>query len=88
VDIIDKVGLFAAMIVPVWNLPLVFRIYKRKSSEDISLYWVIGVWSCFVMMFPSGLRSEDFVWKMFNIVNLIFFSIVALFVVIYRKRKS
>lgn len=87
-DIIDKVGLVAALTVPLWNVPLIVRIYRRKSSQDISLCWVLGVWVSFVLMFPSGLRSQDIVWKLFNIVNLIFFSFVALFVVIYRIKEK
>ncbi|MCG2710968.1 MAG: hypothetical protein L6416_01335 [Candidatus Omnitrophica bacterium] len=64
------------------------RIIKRRSSQDISLYWVFGVWSCLVLMFPAGINSSDIVWKTFNIVNLILFSAVALTAVLYRKQKN
>lgn len=81
----EKIALIAAIILPLWNLPLIIRIVKRKSSQDISMSWAIGVWVCFLLMAPAGLKSEDIVWKIFNIVNLIFFSAVVAFVLIYRK---
>ena len=80
-----KIGLIAAVVLPMWNIPLILRIYNRKSSKDISMYWALGVWTCLLLMVPSGLLSEDIVWKVFSVVNFAFFSIVAVFVVIYRK---
>ena len=81
----QKIALIAAIILPMWNIPLIVRIIKRKSSSDISLYWVLGVWSCFILMAPEALKSTDPVWRVFNIVNLIFFTTVAVVVLIYRK---
>lgn len=54
---------------------------------DISIHWAIGVWVCFVLMAPEGFRSSDIVWRVFNIINLILFSAVALVVLIYRKKR-
>ena len=85
---IQKLGLIAAIALPLWNIPLVIRIFKRKSSRDISLLWVIGVWVCLVLMAPSGFVSEDIVWKVFNIVNLVLFSLVFVVALIYHKGKS
>ena len=87
-DLIKTVGLVASVILPFWNIPLIVRIIRRKSSEDVSLYWVCGVWICFLFMFPSGLTSEDIVWKTFNIVNFILFTGVMITVLIFRKRKG
>ncbi|MBN1385035.1 MAG: hypothetical protein JW983_09170 [Elusimicrobia bacterium] len=83
---IEKIALIAAVVLPLWNIPLIVRIIKRKSSDDISMYWVIGVWTCFVLMAPAAFLSEDLIWKVFNIANLIFFSLVVVFVIIYRKK--
>ncbi len=85
---IKTIGLIAAVILPFWNVPLILRIVKRKSSEDFSLFWAVGVWICFILMAPSVFTSTDIVWKVFNIVNLILFSAVAITVLIYRKGKS
>ena len=84
-QIIEWVGLVAAVILPLFNIPLILRIIKRKSSEDISLLWALGVWVCFVFMLPSGLKSQDVVWKTFNIVNFFLFSAVVAITLKYRK---
>jgi len=87
-SIIDKVGLVAAIILPLWNIPLIVRIIKRQSSEDISMWWALGVWVCILLMAPSGLRSQDIVWRTFNIVNLILFTAVVIITLRYRKTKG
>lgn len=86
-EIAQKIGLIAAVVLPLWNIPMIVRIVKRKSSEDISLFWALGVWICFVLMAPSGLVSKDLVWKVFNVVNFILFSCVVIAVLIFRKKK-
>ncbi|MCB9771705.1 MAG: hypothetical protein H6754_04085 [Candidatus Omnitrophica bacterium] len=87
-NLTDTIGLIAAIVLPFWNIPLIIKIIKRKSSEDISLAWVIGVWVCIVLMAPSGFRSSDIVWRTFNIINLILFGAVFVTVLKYRKGKS
>ena len=82
----QKIALIAAIILPFWNIPLIVRIIKRKSSEDISIFWALGVWTCFALMAPSGFVSSDTVWRTFNIVNFILFSAVVIIVLAYRKR--
>ncbi len=81
----QKIALAAAVILPLWNIPLIVRIVKRKSSKDLSLFWAFGVWVCLVFMAPSGFTSSDMVWRAFNIVNFILFSLVVIFVLAYRK---
>jgi len=76
-QIIKIIGIIAATVLPFWNIPLIVRIQKRKSSKDISLLWVFGVWVCFVLMLPSAVVSEDIVFKIFSSINLILFSAVA-----------
>ncbi len=84
---LDKIALVAAIALPLWNIPLMIRIVQRKSSADISLMWALGVWVCIILMAPSGIKSTDFVWKVYNIVNLFFFTGVVATVLIYHKRK-
>ncbi|NQU19005.1 hypothetical protein HQ550_02500 [bacterium] len=81
---IKTIGLIAAVILPFWNIPLIVRIERRKSSKDISLFWAIGVWICLILMFPAALISNDIVFKVFSIVNIILFSIVAIQALRYR----
>lgn len=82
---IEMIGLAASVIMPLWNIPLILRIIKRKSSADISLSWVMGVWICALFMAPSGFMSKDIVWRCFNIMNLILFTGVVIAVLRYRK---
>ncbi|MCK5706237.1 MAG: hypothetical protein KAI43_01195 [Candidatus Aureabacteria bacterium] len=79
------ISLIAAVILPLWNIPLILRIIKRKSSKDLSLYWVFGVWTCLLLMFPAAVVSTDIVWKVFNIVNIVMFSLVVVVAVLYHK---
>jgi len=83
-EAIEIVGLIAATVLPLWNIPLVIHIIKRKSSDDISLAWVLGVWVCIVLMAPSGFVSEDLVWRCFNIMNIALFTSVMCVVVWFR----
>ena len=84
----EKIALVAAIVLPFWNIPLIVRIVKRKSSRDISIYWVVGVWTCFALMAPDGFVSEDLVWRTFNIVNFILFTVVLIIVFIYRRERA
>ncbi len=84
-EIIKTVGLVAAVALPLWNIPLILKVIKRRSSRDFSLAWVLGVWVCIILMFPSGLMSEDIVWRTFNIVNLVLFTSVVITVLKYRN---
>ncbi|MBU1112805.1 MAG: hypothetical protein KKH93_02875 [Candidatus Omnitrophica bacterium] len=85
---IEKIALVAAVVLPLWNIPLIVRIIKRKSSRDISLYWALGVWTCFLFMAPSAFASKDPVWRVFNIVNLVLFTLVVIFVLAYRRKAA
>jgi len=72
----EKIALVAALVLPLWNIPMIVRIIRRRSSEDLSLWWVLGVWTCFVLMAPSGFKSPDMVWRTFNIANMCMFTVV------------
>ncbi|MBU4304093.1 MAG: hypothetical protein KJ893_00480 [Candidatus Omnitrophica bacterium] len=85
---VTKIAFIAAIVLPLWNIPLIVRIVRRKSSQDISLLWAFGVWGCLLLMFPAALKSTDIVWKAFNISNLILFSAVVFTAVLFRSRKK
>ena len=85
-DGIQKVALVAGVLLPLFNIPLIVRLVKRKSAEDLSLLWAIGVWVCIVLMTPQALRSADIAFKAYGIVNIIFFSLVVFFILKYRKK--
>ena len=81
----EQVAFIAAIILPLFNIPLILKMIKRKSSQDISLCWVLGVWACILLMAPSAFRSQDVVWRTFNYFNVVLFTIVALVTLRYRK---
>ena len=83
----EKIAFMAAIILPLWNIPLIVRVIKRKSSEDISIHWALGVWVCFLLMAPEAFASPDPVWRAFNIMNLILFTAVVIAVLAYRKNR-
>jgi uncharacterized protein with PQ loop repeat len=80
----QQVGFIAAIVLPFWNIPLIVRLEQRKSSKDISLSWVLGVFICLLLMLPSALVSPDPIFKVFGLLNVALFSGVVVQVVRYR----
>ena len=78
------IGAAAGVAMPLFNIPLMVRIWRRRSAEDISLSWLFGVWSCMVVMLPSALVSPDIVLKVFGIANVLLFSGVVAVVMCFR----
>jgi hypothetical protein len=79
-------GILGSVLMPVFNIPLIYRIVMRKSSDDISLGWVLGVEACVILMLPSALQSAEPVLKIFGITNAISFSIVTIVVLSYHRK--
>lgn len=79
----QTLGMLSGILMPFFNIPLILRIVKRGSSEDISLAWVIGVWVCVVGMAPASFQSTDMVLYFFGLVNVIFFTGVLAAVLYY-----
>ncbi|MBP6342713.1 MAG: hypothetical protein KA403_02130 [Candidatus Omnitrophica bacterium] len=85
-SILETISLICAVIMPLFNIPLILKILKRKSSQDISLVWALGIWICILLMAPSGFQSKDIVWRTFNITNMILFTAVVIVVLKYHKK--
>lgn len=81
---VELVGMVGAVLLPFFNIPLIVRIERRRSSRDIPLSWALGVLGCLVAMLPAGLRSADPVFRVFAVVNLAFFTGVTAQVLRYR----
>ena len=81
------IGFWAAVILPLWDIPLIVRIIKRKSSEDISIVWAVGLWATSVLMAPSAFISGDRIAVGFNTVNVATLTVVMIVVCKYRKGK-
>jgi len=83
---IEIVGIVAGVTLPLFNIPLILRLVKRKSAEDFSISWAVGVWVCILLMTPQALRSQDLAFRAYGIVNIFFFSAVVFLVLKYRSR--
>ena len=84
---VEKVGMASAIALPFFNIPLIVSLWKKKRSEDFDLTWTIGVWVCIVLMTPQALMSSDATFRVYGVVNIFFFSIVAFLIVWYRRKK-
>lgn len=84
-SIIVTLGMVASIIMPLFNIPLVKKIWKRRSSTDISLTWTLGIWGSILLMTPAALISPDPVFRIFGIMNIFLFSGVAFSVIKFRK---
>jgi len=81
---IQAVGLIAAIVMPLWNIPLIIRIHRRKSSRDISLTWALGILACILLILPSALVSPDVIFRVFSLLNTVLFGAVVIQVIRYR----
>jgi uncharacterized protein with PQ loop repeat len=82
----QKIALIASIILPLWNIPLIVRIIKRRSSKDLSIPWALGAWFFFLAMFPAGIQSPDIVYRTFTYVNFFFFTLVMVFTILFHKQ--
>lgn len=86
---VEYVPMVAAAALPLFDIPLIVRIVRRRSSADISVSWIVGLWVCSVGMAPAAIiSSNDMVWKIFNVVNVILLTGVLLAVIYFRNGTS
>ncbi len=81
---LQTLGLIGAIVLPFWNIPLIIKIGRRRSSKDISLAWTLGVFVCLLLMLPAALHSADLIFKTFSILNIFLFGAVVVQVLRYR----
>jgi uncharacterized protein with PQ loop repeat len=82
---LKTIGLIAATVLPLWDIPLIVRIVRRRSSQDISLIYAVGIWVTAVMMAPSAFVSGDKLAIGFNVMNVIMLTGVMVVTIKYRK---
>ena len=73
-EILYEISAWAGAVLPLFNIPLMIRIIRRKSADDISLVWLFGVWICILLMSPAALASKDPAFRDFGWMNIIFFT--------------
>jgi uncharacterized protein with PQ loop repeat len=81
---LEGLALVASVVMPLWNIPLIVKVFNRKSSDDLSLFWLWGVWSCMLLMLPWAMVTHELVLKVFSFVNFILFSGVVVAVMKHR----
>ena len=79
------IGFWAGVALPLWDIPLIVHVVKRKSSQDISVSWAVGIWFTSVLMAPSAFISGDKLAIGFNIMNVTMLTGVVIVVIKYRK---
>lgn len=85
---LETLALVASVIMPLWNIPLIIKIVQRRSSEDLSVAWFLGVWVCMILMIPWACVTQDIVLKVFSFVNVSLFSVVGFVMFKYRNKKA
>ncbi|HUK39660.1 MAG TPA: hypothetical protein VLX11_01400 [Candidatus Acidoferrales bacterium] len=88
---LQTLAMFSGILMPFFNIPLIIRIVRRRSSRDISLLWAVGVWFCVIAMLPHSLQSPEPVLLGFGVVNALFFTGVLLTVLYFHpslKKRS
>lgn len=83
---VRPLGLVASIVLPFFNIPLMMRMIQRRSSADLSLIWVIGVFLCIVATVPAALQSPDVIFRVYQIINVIFFAGVTVLAIYFRWR--
>ena len=81
---LEKLSLVATLSLPLWNIPLILHIERRKSSKDLSLPWVIGVWVSVLLMLPTALNSPDRIFRIYALINAALFTGVVVQALRYR----
>jgi uncharacterized protein with PQ loop repeat len=88
VTLFSMISLIAGVILPFWNIPLIVRVVKRRSSNDISLWWGVGVWTSLALMLPHGLMTEEIVLRWFTISNFTLFTITFIIILMYHNSRD
>ena len=79
-------AIVAGFILPFFNIPLILKVWRMKSSKEISLVWVFGVWVCQLLMLPQMVLTSDLSYKIFGFTNFVLFTFVV--AVVYRYRSE
>ncbi|MBI4374100.1 MAG: hypothetical protein HY542_04400 [Deltaproteobacteria bacterium] len=87
VSFLEKLGWVASILLPFFNIPLMLRMIQRRSSADLSLLWVSGVFLCLLAMEPVALMSPDRLFKVFATMNVILYSGVAFLAFFFRIKR-
>ena len=80
----ETLGYVSSISLPLFNIPLMIHLVRRKSSKDLSLTWVLGVFFCLGGMLPAGFQSVDPIFRIFSFLNFAFFAGVTFLTLYFR----
>jgi len=85
---LKTVGFWAGVALPLWDIPLIVRVVQRKSSQDISLAWALGIWISSIFMTPPAFILGNKIAMGFDIMNVTMLTAVVVVTIKYRKGKA
>ena len=85
---LDTIGEVTTSVLPLFNVPLILNIRKRKCSCDISLLWTAGIWGCSLVFMIVSLLSGGTLLKAIAVVNFVFFTATMLYILKYHQIKA
>lgn len=74
--IVTFVGLLAELLLIISQIPQIYKSFKTKSTEDLSLASIVCIISGILLWTISGLLKKEYVIIVSNIASLLVFSIV------------
>lgn len=80
-----ELGYICSMIVPVFHIPLIMKLVRKKSSQEWSLLSVIGFWIATLGIQPWALMTDDRALTILNTLSLMFISVELVLVIKYRR---
>jgi len=89
-DFFDLLQLIGGIILTVWYLPQIFKVYKEKKAEWLSLATfssvTLGIW--FMEIYAINLYFVKGAWLFFLITNtLALLSVASLLILIFKYKK-
>jgi len=77
--------LLAALICSIAKLPQIYKTFKRKSVEDISLLWIINGTIAIFLLEMGFLLSENYSFFYYNLIPLCTTIFLLIQILYYRK---
>ena len=83
----DLSGFFAALLTTIAFLPQLYKTWKTKSADDVSLFMLIIFILGLIFWIIYGIKINSIPILIANIITLIFNSSILILKITYRKNK-
>jgi len=67
---LNVIGIVANILNVIYNIPLVWKPFKSRSVENISVYFIILRFVCITLWIIYGIIKRDIYYIILNIVSL------------------